>query len=306
MSTVKTKVTSEKVLTFLQNNFDKHISSVDFIKGGEMSQAFSFISNSSGYVIRVNSKNYSFEKDKYAYEHFRSNVILIPKIMRLGQFNEKLYFAISEQANGKNLDNFNEDTHRKLLPQLILVLDAIHKTKIDGQGRYGSWDKNGNATFRSWKDYILNKNDDVWKNWETLFKETFLEKDVVKKLNHKIKDLVSYLPEERYLVHGDYGFNNIVSDGEKITGVLDWGESVYGDFLYDVSWLEFYSSNIRYGQIFKGHYQKIGIQIPHYEERLLCYQLHLGLGGIGFFALSGQIEPYEWAKNKLLILCGLK
>lgn len=303
MSTLKTIVNDKEVLIFLQNSFDKNISSVTFIKGGETSQAFFFNSNNKDFVIRVNSKKYSFEKDKFAYQHFGSSIVPIPKILKIGMFDAKYYYAISEKAKGKDLDNFNEKMHRRLLPQLISILDHIHRIKIDiSRGKFGYWDGSGKTTFDSWKAFMLNYEDDVNSNWNKLYKNTFLEKNVVNKVCERIKELAGYLPVERFLVHGDYGFNNVISDGERITGVLDWGESMYGDFLYDVAWLEFYSSGIRYGEIFKKHYLDIGIKIPNYKKRLLCYQLYLGINGLGFFALSGQHHNYMEQKNKLLLL----
>lgn len=305
MSTLKTKVTSEEVLDFLQKIFDKSLISVNFIKGGEMSQAFSYVSRKNQYVIRINAKSYSFEKDQYAYKHFANKSIPIPKILKIGKFNEKYFFAVSE-AKGKNLENFSHDIQLKLLPQLISILNEIHKSKIDVNRKYGRWDRKGIATFNSWKDYILNCKDEIYSNWDKLYKETMLEKAIVEQIYKKIKDLIRYLLEERWLVHGDYGFSNVVSDGEKITGVLDWGESLYGDFVYDVAWLDFWSSTIKYGDIFKKHYQDQNIKIPNYNERLLCYQLHLGLGNLSFFALSHQKESYLWSKNRLLSLLGSK
>lgn len=302
MSTLKTTIESEKVIEFLQKKFDKNISSINFLRGGEMSQAFSFNSNGKDLVIRINSKSYSFEKDRYAYEHFNSSKVLIPKIFSLGKFDKNLFYAISEMASGKTLDLFDKKTKEKLLPQLISIHDAIRNTKIEGNGKFGDWDSKGDAEFDSWKEFIVGKKDDVYKNWEKLYKSTFLEREPVEKITKRINNLLEYLPEQRHLIHGDYGGNNMTGTKEKITGVLDWGESKYGDSIYDISWLEFYFEDIPYGKISYKHYREIGLDCKNFKERLLCYQLHLGLGGIGFFALSGQKEPYEWAKKKLLKL----
>ena len=47
--------------------------------------------------------------------------------------------------------------------------------------------------------------------------------------------LIEYCPEEHKLVHGDFGSNNVLTDGQKITGVLDWDCALYGDPLFDVA-----------------------------------------------------------------------
>ncbi len=301
MSKLKTVIDEKEVISFLQNNFDKNVNSVNFITGGEMSQAFSFYTDKN-YVIRINSKQESFNKDRYAFDHFASYELPIPQIFKIDRFNEKYYFAISELAKGKNLDTYSIDDQYKLLPQLISILDTIHSVQIDDTKKFGYWNEKGEALFESWKDYILNKKDDVYSNWEKLYEETSLEKEIVNQITEKINKLCEFLPEERYLVHGDYGSNNVTADGEKITGILDWGESLYGDFLYDVAWLQFWSSGISYSVIFKDHYEKTNKNCDYYHERLLCYQLHLGLGALGFFALSDQKSSYIWTKEKILSL----
>jgi aminoglycoside phosphotransferase (APT) family kinase protein len=52
---------------------------------------------------------------------------------------------------------------------------------------------------------------------------------------------------QKHLVHGDFGFHNTISDGQAITGVLDWADSRLGDFLYDVVTLTFLARVLRAG-----------------------------------------------------------
>ena len=41
----------------------------------------------------------------------------------------------------------------------------------------------------------------------------------------------------RHVIHGDLLNRNILVDGERINAVLDWGNALYGDHLYDAAWL---------------------------------------------------------------------
>lgn len=63
MSTVKTKINQEIVFSYIKDNFDSSISNLEFIDGGEMSQAFSFRTIKGNFVIRVNTSSRSFLKD---------------------------------------------------------------------------------------------------------------------------------------------------------------------------------------------------------------------------------------------------
>lgn len=291
MSTVKTKVNQEVVLSFLRKNFDPDISSVDFIKGGEMSQACAFSTPKNEFIIRINKDRHTYDKDKYAFDRFASANIPIPEILEIGKFNGNLFYAISKKAKGKTFDTLDKQTTVKLLPKLLNILDEIHNIKLE-DGKYGYWDGLGRAGINSWREFMLHRDDKLVNSHP--------EDDLIKKLHQSIQDLGQYLPEDRYLVHGDFGFNNLITDGEIITGVLDWGESVYGDFIYDVAWLTFWPSEIDFAEVFKKHYQERGKEVEHFEGRLRCYQLQIGLGSLGFFAKSEQKDAYNWTKDRLI------
>ena len=108
MSTAKTKIDKEIVIEFVKNSFSKDADSFETITDGEGSQGFFFSSNNRDYVIRVNRRLNGFEKDKYAYEHFYSKDIPIPKTNLLGKLNKNLYFSITERAKGKLLSDCSE------------------------------------------------------------------------------------------------------------------------------------------------------------------------------------------------------
>jgi aminoglycoside phosphotransferase (APT) family kinase protein len=39
------------------------------------------------------------------------------------------------------------------------------------------------------------------------------------------------------VVHGDLLARNVLVEGDRISGVLDWGSACFGDPLYDAAWL---------------------------------------------------------------------
>lgn len=301
MSTRKTQIDTKVVLEFLKKKFDKNITFIAPLEGGEMSQAFSFDSGNGRFVIRVDIGIKAFVKDKYAFEHFSSDKIPIPEVIRMGKMNPQYYYAITKRAEGKILDHFSLEVIREVLPELMKVLDNIHSVNID-TSKYGDWDENGGAFFDSWKEFLLSINDEQYFGWKNLFKNSFMEEEVFTKAYGKIKQLINHCPEIRHLIHGDYGFNNLLSDGKKITGVIDWGESKYGDFLYDVAWLGFWTRDIDYEEEFYKHYKEKEIKIPNYKERILCYKLHLGLSAAHFFVTSNQEKSYIWVRDRILSL----
>jgi hygromycin-B 4-O-kinase len=112
--------------------------------------------------------------------------------------------------------------------------------------------------------------------------------------------LLDFCPEERRLVHGNYGFGNLLLADGQVTAVLDWINAQYGDFLYDIAWLDFWAPAVQFGERFAAHYAAQGRAVPAYAERVRCYEYHIGLGALRFFAKAGQHPEYIGTRDRLL------
>lgn len=298
MSTVKTKIDQDLVYSYLKNNFDDSVENFAFINGGEKSQAFSFDTARGSFVIRVNNYSTPFHKDKYAFEHFSRIEIPIPEIIEIGKLDDTYSFVISKKAEGKHITDLTEDEYNKTLPNLLRILDAIHTVDIKNCSRYGKWSLEGNGEVATWKDFILAVKQ--FPDKENLFETSFLEKDVWQDLYFHIEKLSEFCPEDRCLVHGDYGNNNVMSDGLNITGILDWEHSCYGDPLYDIAWLTFWQKKPDRIKEIEDYYKVKNM--PHFDERLLCYKLRIGLSSLSFYAYSQQRDKYDSIKQRILNL----
>lgn len=300
-STLKTKIEETKVRAFLEGKFDGEITGLEPIAAGEISQCFFFEANGEQYVIRVNKKNEGFKKDAYAAEHFGGVAVPIPESIEVGELGNELSYSINKRVPGTTVDRVNPEVKVAIVPAVISTLDAIHSTPVTQNG-YGDWDENGTGKNKSWNEYLSAHHGNFFKGKDKEMPSPFFERDVFERLALKYKSLIPSCPEIRQLVHGDYGFNNALSDGQTITGVIDWEHSKYGDFLYDVAWLSFWEREIDYKEIFRKHYEEKGIAIPNYDERILCYILHFGLGVLYHFANSNQERLYNESRDRLLIL----
>ncbi len=302
VSTHKTIINAELVLIFLQGQYQTEVTNLQFITGGEGSQAFSFEVDGGQYVIRVNRHSAEgFKKDEYAYKHFNFESIPIPEILNIGQMDNGYYFAISKKVDGILARDVPKENIADYVTPSAAVLEAIHAIPIDSTTGYGKWDSTGNGAHSTWKEFLKKVDMYAVGNDEnpSLFTNSFLEQDVWNELFQHFVSALEYCPEGRWLLHGDYGFDNLFVKEGKVVGVIDWEHSMYGDFLYDVAWLSFWSQGFGYKEWYKNYYQSQGKQIPHFEKRLLCYELYIGLGSLSFYAYSNQKDKYERSKTRL-------
>lgn len=304
-STHKTKIDKDEVLIFLNDIYPNQISNLEFISGGEGSQAFSFSADNEEYVIRVNRHSSDgFKKDEYAFLHFSSRGIPIPEISKIGQMNNGYYFCISKKIDAKLMKEFPQEEIYQMLPNMFNTLDLIHSLDVQNTVGYGKWKANAGAKSTTWKEFLLEV--DMYAvgrdGRPNLFETSFLEKDVWENIHARFLELLQYCPEEKYLAHGDFGFDNLFIKDGKVAGVIDWEHSLYGDFLYDIAWLSFWSNGIDYETEYQKYIASINKDVPNLRERILCYKLCCGLGSLSFYAYSGQKDKYERSKEKLLEL----
>ncbi len=105
-----------------------------------------------------------------------------------------------------------------------------------------------------------------------MFDERFLDRQYFDDILARMNYLLKYCPEERYLVHADFGFGNVLAHEGKITAVLDWTEARYGDFLFDVAWLDLGVPEMDFISCFRNYYASMECNVPYFEERIASNQ----------------------------------
>ena len=306
---LKPEVDAARVRTLLREHFAGDVADVLSLPGGAFSSAFAFTAGGLAYVIRLSAAPQaaeSFAKDDYAWRHFASAALPIPRIVATGPTADG-HFAIGERIPGRTLEELSPGERQPLLPATLDTLDAITRADLSASHGYGDWGSDGNGRFASWRDYLAaiveNEAEGFYQGWHALFRESFLERDVYEVVYRQLLQLVRHCPEARALLHNDYWFENILADGGRVTGVIDWGNALYGDPLYDVA-------RLAWGSDGPGWWFDDGAAVlhalygaaPRYAERIACYQCHLGLDDLRYYAKTGRRAEYERARDKLLAL----
>lgn len=305
MDNIKPVVDQETILALLGETLALPIETLTPIQGGLIAQTVIFRAGDHEYILRFNPGNFdvTFQKEMFIYTHFASPNIPIPPILRVGRLGD-LTYAISRKMAGRRLLSLSRAEYELSLPSLIQTLNAIHQVNVLNWQGYGWIDDNGIGMFPSWKGFIARiieeeRPDGFFGKWHALFQTTFLEREFFETVYQHMLRLLVFCPEERYLVHGGYGFNNVLAEDGKVTALLDWTDAMYGDFLYDVAWLDYWDPGRDYQALFRADYAERGIDVPDFEQRLLCYQCYIALDGMRFNAKSDQATAYKWVKDRI-------
>ncbi len=320
MSNRKTQLTQTEVLAFLNQKFAGRVVNVQQLLEGEESQAFSFECEGSlagkkstdhsgeesqafsfecegaSYVFRTNRSARGFQKDSYAYSHFCSVKVPIPRVIEIGQIDEQHAYCISEKMPGFTLQDADSKTLKGLLQPVSETWLAISDTDISSTSGFGDIDVTGQGRYSSWREYLLSILDSSYYDWDSVFRH--VDKGLVNDLMAAFIALIQHCPEERRLVHGDFGSNNVLTYGYNITAVLDWDNAKYGDPLFDVANAYFWRTWLECMDLQADYYEVHLSTLPHYHERILCYQLRIGLDEIYDNAIHQDSRTTAWVARR--------
>ncbi|WP_052120669.1 phosphotransferase family protein [Inquilinus limosus] len=255
---------------------------------GDDSRAFAFRRDGEAFVLRLNRDGAGFDKDAFIQRRFAGPALPIPEILRVERRADGLALCISRRAPGTTLQDLDDAELDAAVAPTAAVLEAIAAADLVGTAGYGRFDAVGRGARASWQAFLREPLD-----WTDL-----PANDAVGRIRDHLAALAGRCPEERRLVHGDFGSNNVLAEGGRITGVIDWSEALFGDPLYDVAnilfWRPWLACMERQAAFLEAHCR----WSPEVRDRLLCYQLRIGIDEIRQGASAGAAEDLAWAMRR--------
>ncbi|TSB46128.1 phosphotransferase family protein [Alkalicoccobacillus porphyridii] len=298
MKSFKMNVSDSNVSRIIRLNYP-YATNIEQLNMGELSRVYTFKAGDSEYVAHFRLTSESLKKAKMIYERF-GDTLPIPEVLDVGEL-DGIHFMFSQKANGKPITSFDGTTQASILQHLATVYSDIVKTEIDHT--FGWISPSGQATYDTWSEalesFFVEEDHGFHANWKQLFDGQILEKQAFDDGYTKMMELSTYAPQKSYLVHGDFHLGNMLSDGQLVTGIVDWEMSMQGDFVFDLAGLHFWAPELNFPEKMKAAWNKQGIDIPHFHERLYATLLFKATDGLRFYAKQENMEAYQFIKNKL-------
>ena len=188
-------------------------------------------------VARFGAYDEDFEKDAFA-ARFSSSAMPIPPILEWGPALGG-YYAIAPRMKGEHIDGLDEARMRRVLPSLFAAMDAMRAVDLSASSGFGGWRADGRTSHLSWREWLLGfVNEPATRGapgWRELLQDRPIERRAFEEGYERLVELAEPCPEVRRLFHDDLINRNVLVDGDRISAVLDWGSSKYGDFLFDIA-----------------------------------------------------------------------
>jgi hygromycin-B 4-O-kinase len=286
------------VQTFMQDRLGLDAASLTPLKPGAWSRVFAFESTDGPRVIRFSDHPDDFDRDTYA-ARFRTNHLPIPRITHRGTLNGVNY-AVSERVQGGYLDDLDHAGFEATLPSLLDALENLRTAPLEGSSGYGGWNSSGNGTSVSWHASLRASVQDPASQrggpWRSQLASSPIGTEAFDRDVPVLLRRIADMPEDRHLIHGDMLNFNVFVDRHRISGLIDWGCAMYGDFLYELAWFAFWWPwypkwhGAEIISAARNHFAERGADLESFRERLLTYQLQIGLTHQAYHATTG-----DWA-----------
>lgn len=265
---------------------------VELVGEGAWSRCFAFEDDGRELVARFGKHGDDFATDALA-ASLAPESVPVPEVIELGTAPGG-FFAISTRARGVPLESLDADGWQRVLAHLFDVLAELRTVEPARPG----WGAIANPPFTSWCDLLLAVEVDEpprrTQGWRPRLAASPVGDAPFRRGHARLAELAAGLQVERRMVHADLINRNVLVEGGHITGVFDWGCSIYGDPLYDIAWLEFWKGwypamlDIDFAGEARARFADNDL-----EARLLACKLHIGLDHQAYNAHLGDIEALE-------------
>jgi hygromycin-B 4-O-kinase len=289
-------------ITFLLNDeLGLDAARIAMLKPGAWSSAYAFASGGHEFVVRFSEHHDDFHCDVHAMR-FAGPGIPIPRVTHRGTW-DGVYFAISERVMGEFFDDLSADGLKRTVPSLLTTLDGLRSADVSDSQGYGGWDPAGNGTAGSWRDFLwvsLQDSPDYRGGiWRPALERSPTGADAFDRDIRVLERRLDDLPNIRHVIHSDLLNFNMFAENHQVSGVIDWGCAIYGDFLYELAWFGFWWpwypqwSGIGIVDVALRHYDALGVDLHLAPERLPVYKLHISLSHQAYHASIGNWPELE-------------
>ncbi|RLT39667.1 MAG: aminoglycoside phosphotransferase family protein [Chloroflexi bacterium] len=287
-------IDSEQAEGFLRQHFHPASSAVEEIGAGAWSRCFGFRAGGEELVVRFGRYLDDFQKDQRA-SRYATPDLPIPQVLAVGRAFDG-YYAVSTRCYGHPLEQLPPDEWRAVIPSLVDALERLRTSDLAGTSGFGGWGASGDAAYARWSEHLLRVADDSPEQrkhgWRDLLATALADEAAFTQGYERLQTLAPLIDTHapRSLYHADLTNRNVLAEGDRISGVFDWGCACYGDHLYDLAWFEFWAPwhpNLDIPLLraaLEERWREVGYTPVHLTERLQACHLHIGLDHLAYNA----------------------
>lgn len=281
---------------------DAPITDVEPLAGGHWSKAFGFRAGGRDLVARFGAHVADFHRDRAAVQ-FGGPDMPVPEVLQIGEAFGG-YYCVSERMFGEMIDDLPAERMQPIVPGVLRLMDVLRGVDLQ------RWIADLQIKATPWREQLLkvDQENERVHGWHDRLEGFPLGTEAYSLAWRYLNEHLDVCPDANALVHNDLFHQKVLVQGDRISGVLDWGNAMPGDFLYELALVDFYApwfpsmEGIDWVREAREHYERIGLEVPNMDERLRCYWMHVGLDGMAYNAFREDWAAVEAAARRTLEL----
>lgn len=259
------------------------------------------------YIVRMHPKgvkNGYFYAEKTALDLCIKENLPVPQVLEIHEARDEndMDFMLLTVSSGINMDiylNEHKDREEDLLVDAGKQMAALHNIRVRNFGFFDN-----QIAKEKYMLVGLHKryNDFIWtgleENLQRLITLNVLQKPQADSMK-KVFEVMDFEPvDSPRLIHNDFADWNLLTDGKRITGILDWDECHSGDPVADIAcWSTFYSLE-RLEKFIEG-YKKIMKLPKDYNTRFHFYRLRYTISKMALRCKRYQVDKSDFIREKI-------
>lgn len=201
-------------------------------------------------------------------------------------------YQVIEKLDGDTVQfclKSNPEKEEQLVIEMGKTMAFLHKIKVAGFGPFDNEQAKKGILVGKHKSLKDSINAGLDENLERLVKYNILDKEVADKIKKLFEDNELLNSNDSVLIHNDFADWNLLTDGNTITGVIDWDECVAGNPIQEIAcWSTFFDPE-RIKPFLKGYFS----ETPMYDNFDEIFQLMRLRYTISKMALRIKRYTYE-------------
>lgn len=286
---------------FLRARYDAPAIELEPLTGGNWSTAFAFRHDDADLVVRFGRHPDDYRKDAWAAQ-WSCPAVPIPAVLEVGPVDDDgWWFAVSTRSFGSPVESVTAGEWPALVPAVVDLIAACAALPYDPALGVGRWGADGTAPHGSWRDVLLEVDDDGPHHriagWSDALAAHPVAQTAFDRGLAALEELAADLAPPIGVVHADLTNANVLVNGRRIAAVLDWGSAMYGDPLHELAWIDYWTPwqpNLAGPAL-----QEVALADERLtaggdvERRLRACRLHIGLGHLAYHAWNGDTPWVE-------------
>lgn len=211
-------------------------------------------------------------------------------------------FHVLEKLSGTAIKKWletNPDDEAKLLPKIGAAMARLHLIKVDGFGAFNNERAKSGGLVGLHPTFGEALRAGLPFNLDVLTKENILTVNQAQATTALFGNENPLLDvPQAVLVHNDFADWNLLTDGKKVTGILDWDECVGGDPISDIACWSTFFNPARLSGFLDGYWQ-VAEKPADFDNKFELLRLRYVLSKMTLRIRRYSWEPTEFMREKI-------